>query len=111
VTEPLAPEPSSWPPFVERWILPYTHVPGLVPVLIAIMGHIVILVVLVVLEAWRERNPFAIAASAVLVWLTLRVWWEEWKRLRRVGPLTVTLACSWVATFVVAALAMYYGFL
>src|SRR5215468_3692479 len=104
-------ETSSWPPWVERWVLPYMDIPALLPVLIAVMGHIVILVALVVLEAHRSRNPFAIAATALLVAGTLRVLFEEWKRLRRLGPLSATLAMGWAATIGTVALAEHYGFL
>jgi hypothetical protein len=104
-------EPSRWPPWVERWVLPYVDIPALLPVLIAVMGHVVILVVLVVLEAWRSRNPFAIAAVVVLLAGTVRVVVEEWRRLRRIGPLSATLAAAWAATVGTAALAQHYGFL
>jgi hypothetical protein len=104
-------EPSSWPPWVERWVLPYVAIPALLPVLIAVMGHVVILVALVVLEAWRSRNPFAILGVLVLLGATGRVLVEEFRRLRRPGPLTATLACSWAATVAVVALAEHYGFL
>ena len=30
-------EPSSWPPWVERWVLPYVDIPALLPVLIAVI--------------------------------------------------------------------------
>jgi hypothetical protein len=104
-------EPSSWPPWVERWVLPYVNIPALLPVLIAVMGHIVILVALVVLEAHRSRNPFAIIVTAMLAVGTLRVLVEEWKRLRRLGPLSATLAMGWAATIGTVALAEHYGFL
>ncbi len=104
-------EPSSWPPWVERWILPYVAIPALLPVLIAVMGHIVILVALVVLEAWRSRNAFAILFVGMLLFGTGRVLFEEWRRLHRLGPLSATLACSWVATVGIVALAERYGFL
>jgi hypothetical protein len=104
-------EPSSWPPWVERWILPYVDIPALLPVLIAVMGHIVILVALVVLEAWRSRNPFAIVAVALLLGGTLRVLFEEWRRLRRLGPLSATLGLGWAATVATVALAEHYHFL
>jgi hypothetical protein len=104
-------EPSRWPPWVERWILPYVDIPALLPVLIAVMGHIVILVALVVLEAWRSKNPFAIAAVVVLLAGTLRVLVEEWRRLGRLGPLSATLGAAWAATVGTVALAEHYGFL
>jgi hypothetical protein len=104
-------ESSSWPPWVERWVLPYVNIPALLPVLIAVMGHIVILVALVVLEAWRSRNPFAIAATVLLLAGTVRVLFEEWRRLRRLGPLSATLAIAWLATIGTVALADHYGFL
>ena len=104
-------ESSRWPPWVERWVLPYVDIPALLPVLIAVMGHIVILAALVVLEAWRSRNPFAIAAVAVLLAGTLRVLIEEWRRLGRLGPLSATLAGGWAATIATVALANHYGFL
>ena len=104
-------EPSRWPPWVERWVLPYVDIPALLPVLIAVMGHIVILVALVVLEAWRSRNPFAIAAGVALLAGTSRVLVEEGRRLRRLGPLSATLAGGWAATIGTVMLAEHYGFL
>ena len=104
-------ESSRWPPWVERWVLPYVDIPALLPVLIAVMGHIVILAALVVLEAWRSRNPFAIVAVLALVAGTIRVLFEEWRRLRRLGPLSATLAAGWAATIGTVALAEHYGFL
>jgi hypothetical protein len=104
-------EPSSWPPWVEHWILPYVAIPALLPVLIAVMGHIVILAVLIVLEAWRSTNPFAIAAVGALLVGTARVLLEEWRRLRRLGPLSATLGVGWAATIATAALAVHYEFL
>jgi hypothetical protein len=104
-------EPSRWPPWVERWVLPYVDIPALLPVLIAVMGHIVILAALVVLEAWRSRNPFAIVVVLALIAGTIRVLVEEWRRLRRLGPLSATLFGGWVATIGTVALAEHYGFL
>lgn len=92
-------------------MLPYVDIPALLPVLIAVMGHIVILVALVVLEAHRSRNPLAIAATGLLLVGTMRVLFEEWRRLRRLGPLSATLATGWVATIGTVALAEHYGFL
>ena len=92
-------------------MLPYVDIPALLPVLIAVMGHIVILVALVVLEAWRSRNPFAILMVLALLAGTVRVLVEEWRRLRRLGPLSATLAGGWAATIGTVALAQHYGFL
>jgi hypothetical protein len=104
-------EPSSWPPWVERWILPYMAIPALLPVWIAVIGHVVLIAGLVVLEAWRSRNPFAIAGVLVLLAGTGRVLVEEWRRLRRPGPLAATLAIGWAATVALVALAARYRFL
>jgi hypothetical protein len=104
-------ESPRWPPWVERWVLPYVDIPALLPVLIAVMGHVVIIAALVVLAAWRSRNPLAIAAVAVLVVATVRVLIEEWRRLGRPGPLSATLAAGWVATIATVAIAVRTGFL
>jgi hypothetical protein len=103
--------PTLWPPFAERWILPYVRIPALFPVVLAIVGHVVVFAALLVLNTWRDRNPFAAAGLLLLVAGTVRVVVAEWRRLRRTGPLVTWLLAAWALTGGLVALALRFPFI
>jgi hypothetical protein len=87
-----------WPAWFEQWVLPYLREPVLWPVLLAVMGHVVLVVTALELAVWRVRS---IESGVVLLALALGsagATLFEVRRSGRPGPVTVTLALSWAAS-------------
>lgn len=96
--EPERNASSAWPAWVEQWILPYLEDMSLWPVLVAVLGHV--LVVLVPLELAFVRGPSLAAAAvlSVLLVVTFEMVRMEIRALRRPGWLTAIGIGMWVAS-------------
>lgn len=89
---------GSWPAWVEQWILPYVEEMTLWPVLVAVLGHV--LVVLVPLELAFVRGPSLAAAAvlAVLLVATFELVRMEIRALGRPRWLSVIGVGMWIAS-------------
>lgn len=106
--EPVDP-PGAWPVWVETWILPYVDDFALWPVLVALLGHV--LVVMVPLEIALVRGP-SMAAAAVLAAMlaaTGELVRMEWKARGRPGLLTAIGVGMWTVSVPCAYYAGLYG--
>jgi len=87
--------PPAWPPWVQEWVLPYLAEPALWPVLLALLGHVVVVIAPLVLAVARTGSPWAVAGlvalAAVSGWL---VRWE-WRVRGRPGAVSLTVAATW----------------
>lgn len=89
---------SGWPAWLEQWILPYLREPSLWPVLIAVMGHVVVVVVALELDVWREGSIGSGITLAALIAATAGGCGFEVRRVGGPGALTYTLALTWAAS-------------
>lgn len=99
----------GWPDWVEQWVLPYLREPVLLPVLIALLGHVVVGLSPLMLAVWRTGNPAAIAALALLSAASVGLSLFEARSQRRPGAVTLTIAGTWLASVGVAVLAERTG--
>jgi hypothetical protein len=85
--------PDAWR--VERWLAPFFTDSGLWPVTAVVIAHAVLGIALLLLDAIRSPGAFSLAALAALALVSL----EALRRaaLRgRLGPLSATIAASWL---------------
>lgn len=94
-------ELPGWPPFVSTWILPYLGEPGLWPVLVAILGHVVVLIAPMLLGIWRGAAIMAVPLTAVLMgsFSLIRM---EVRSIGRPRWFTFTVVGCWVGAVLVA---------
>lgn len=100
-----SPPAPSW---FEVWVLPYAREPVLWPVLLAILGHVVLLFAIGLLDLWRGEG-FGAAVLSVALTLALVGW--EVRVARRPGALSISIALTWVAGVVLAVFSQRTGFL
>jgi hypothetical protein len=104
-------DPPGWPDWVERWILPYLREHVLLPVLLALLGHVVIVLAPLMLWAWRTGSGLAAVLLVALAAATTGLCAFEAVRFRRPGVVTLTLSGLWVVSAAVAWFAGRAGLL
>ncbi len=92
-------------------MLPYVRNPSLWPVLVALLGHVVIVIAPLMLAVWRVGSVAAGVVLVALAALTLGACVVEARALKRPGGVGVSLALTWAAALGVAWLAESTGFL
>lgn len=96
--------PRGWPPWMDRWVLPFVRESGLWPVLFALVGHVLVLIAPMLLHLWRGD----VSASLPLTVTILGSFWlckTEHESTGRLGGMTVVVLGSWIASFGLAWLA------
>ena len=88
--------------------MPFFRERALWPVLVAILGHVMMLFALAVLEVWRGTGFWAALVSVALT-AGIAVW--EVRIQGRPGALALSLAGTWAAAAGIVALALETGFL
>lgn len=106
--EPAASAEGRWPVWVETWVLPYVREPVLWPVLIAILGHVVVLFALGALNVWRGESWTAAVLSVAFT--VGSVGWE-YRVMRRPGPIAAWIALTWLVSIGLVVLSVRTGFL
>jgi hypothetical protein len=96
---------AKWPAWIEQWVLPYVREPVLRPVLIALLGHVVVVLVPVLLAVVRTRDGWAMGLLGAALALTAWAVWTELRAIGRPGAVALTAAASWLGTFGFAWLA------
>lgn len=110
----MSPDASDRPPkprdptWFEQWVLPYAREPVLWPVLLAILGHVVLLFALGLLRVWRGEGAGAAVLSAAL---TVGLVGLEVRAASRPGALAIALGITWALAVPLAMLAQRTGFL
>lgn len=102
---------TPWPEWVEKWVLPYLGETALWPVLIAVIGHVVALLTLVVLTAWREPLPIGAFGLGLMLVITSRLAWVEIRFYKRPGAMSGFIALCWALSFGGAIFAEHTGLL
>ena len=105
-------EPTTpWPHWMEKWVLPFLSDTALWPVVVAGIGHIVALLALVLLTAWRKPLPIGAFGAGLLFLLTAKIAWTEIRFYKRPGPMTAFLALCWALSIGSAIFADHHGLL
>ncbi len=102
---------TPWPDWVEKWVLPFLDETSLWPVLIAVIGHIVALLTLVVLTAWRQPLPVGAFGVGLMLVISGRLAWTEISFYQRPGAMTGFIALCWALSIGGAVFAQHYGLL
>lgn len=91
-----------WPPWVEDWVLPYVTEPALWPVLLALLGHVVVVIAPLVLAVARTGSLYAVAGLVVLA--AVSAVFVRWELRVRGRPSAVTGAVvgTWIVSLVSA---------
>lgn len=105
------PTPSAWPQFVQTWVLPYIREPMLWPVLIAVLGHVVLLVALDMLAVYRSGDAGAVVMLVLMMAATIYLVVREVRIVGRPAGVSATLVLSWLASVASAVGAEYTGVL
>ncbi|MCB9693361.1 MAG: hypothetical protein H6736_16230 [Alphaproteobacteria bacterium] len=108
---PEAPEVQrGWPPFVRQWVLPFVEDAGLVPVLVALLGHAMVIIGPLLLALGRG-NPGASIPLTPLILLSYWLCRTEHEDSGRLGGVTLSVVLTWVASLGFAWLAARTGIL
>ena len=105
------PNPPGWPPWYRRFVLPYLNRSALWPVLIAILGHIWVVLGLLLLRLARRGDALS---WVVLLGLLLASVWAisfEVQCTRRPGGLTAVVISTWLLSAGLAWVSHHYGVL
>ena len=89
---------EAWPAWVEQWILPYLEDMSLWPVLVAVLGHVLVVLVPLELAFVRGPNLAALAVLSVLLVVTAEVVRMELRALGRPRWLTLIAVGMWAAS-------------
>lgn len=108
---PARPPPSGYPPRVEQWALPFVQDFGLLPVLIAIIGHFSVAISPLLLWAVRGRNPAGAVGVLILLFLSWEVVSLDLKAVRRPARLSLVVASIWGLAGLMAWAGNHYGLL
>lgn len=95
--------------FLDTWAWPYLEETTLWPVLFALLAHVVVLIALVLLHAWRAVGPFGYAGVILLGLLSFDLVRREVAERRRPGRLTLLVAVNWALGAVTAAFTGHWG--
>jgi hypothetical protein len=102
---------SPWPEAVDKWVIPYLSDSTLWPVLVALIGHVVALLALIVLAAWRRPMPIAGFGCFVILAISCRVVWTEIAFYRRPRGVTLFIVICWTIACAMAAAGDHFGVL
>lgn len=100
--------PETTPPrarALEGWIRTLRGDALLQPLLVVIVGHIVAFLVPLCLLAARDHNPFAALALSILLVASGAALYEDWRRIRRPGPIGGILLIIWTLAAVASVVA------
>lgn len=96
------PRPTGWPEWVETWVMPYLEESALWPVLIALLGHVVLLFAVMILAFARSLNPLAGFGVGLLVLGSVDLVRNERAAMGRLGRVTWTVVLTWLASLLTA---------
>jgi len=105
------PPRSAWPPFIAQWVLPYLKEPTLLPVTLALLGHVVVVLAPLMLMLWRVGSLWAavlLIAAAALSSFPIR-----WEWLDEGGPrgVSAVVVLTWLASVAAAVAGDHWGVL
>lgn len=99
--EPETTTDSGWPAWVEQWVMPYLQESALWPVLLALLGHIVVIIAPILTSVARGWRPAVVPLFALVLgsgWLVM----TDYGRRKRPGVVTAVVLVTWALSGVVA---------
>lgn len=99
----------EWPPFVRNFVFPFLHSAPLRPVLLAMLGHVALLLALTLLRALDGFHLEDLSMVFLCVAVSVFPIIEELRIDRRLGAVTATVAASWGMGIVIAAVMRWAG--
>jgi len=96
---------KEWPPWFEKWFLPYVSESALWPVFFALWAHAVMGLAVAVSVSLRTNLFFGLAGLVILLSITGRMVWFEIEMRGRPGRLFLFCVLTWLA----GALTGYWG--
>jgi len=96
---------------VKDFVLPYLHEISLLPVLFALLGHVMIVVALVMVNAVRDQFLPAWGALFVLGAVSFGLMRFEFRVRRRPGAIAWAVLGTWIVSGIVAVIAGTTGVL
>ncbi|MEE2830292.1 MAG: hypothetical protein VX498_13975 [Myxococcota bacterium] len=103
--------PQGWPPWFERWALPYISESGLWPILLVLLVHVVLILAVAQLYTVRDRRISAGLGLIMLVVGSVEVCRADRAWHGRSGRLTLGVLGCWAAAAILAWLAAINGVL
>ena len=97
-----APRGEGWPPWVERWVVPYVDDMLLWPVAFVLLIHVVLILVPLMLSVLRTGNPGAVGAVLLAGVASAHLIRMELRAVGRPKGLTVAVALVWACSFPLA---------
>jgi hypothetical protein len=106
---PTALEPGADPerPRLEEWLAPYLEDSTLWPMVLVAFAIFTTLGAALVVLVLDDRNPFALAAAAILIMATLNALIAMF-RSRRIGPLGWLALAWWLASIATGLAALHW---
>ncbi len=101
--------PPEWPLFVRNFVFPFLHSGPLRPVLIAMLGHVGLLLALTILRALDGFLLEDVAMMFLCVAVSAFPIIEELRIDRRLGAVAATVAVAWVMGVVIAVVMRWAG--
>jgi hypothetical protein len=101
--------PPGWPPWFERFVLPYVQESSLLVIWLIVLIHIVMALSVVLIFAIRDRHQAGMLALLLLVLATFEVARVEYSWHRKLGGMSVTAAGCWIVSFGLAFVASESG--
>ncbi len=105
------PQWSAVTDWVDTWVLPYFDREVLWPVLIALLGHVVVIVVPLMLAVYRVGSLTAVVGVLFSLSLSVAFCWFEVRHKGRPGSVVVAIALTWAASIGLAVLCERTGLL
>jgi hypothetical protein len=93
---------EGWPPWVEQWVLPYVDDIALWPVLVALLGHVAVILVPLMVQVIRNQSIPALGVLAMLAWNSWLVVRMELRAIGRAGRLTAAMLGTWTISLPLA---------
>lgn len=108
MTAEAKPRPE-WPMFVQNFVFPFLHSAPLRPVLIAMLGHVALLLALAILRVFDGFGLEDVSILFLCVAGSAFPIIEEVRIDRRLGAVTATVLVSWLMGFVIAGVMRWAG--
>ena len=93
---------GEWPPWFEKWVVPFVSESAMWPVLFALLAHVFVGVGALLLYVVRDGKLSAAAALSILVMASIRGVWFEIQYRKRLGGLTGMLVILWLLSALAA---------
>lgn len=96
-----APAAGGWPPWVQRYVMPFLEETGLWPVLFAMIGHVVVIIAPLVLALSRGGLVAAVPLTFLLL-ISFALCKTEVEARGRPGPVAAVVVLVWLGSVLVA---------